>query len=105
LRGSGDTPAEAVSQLLLALWAAVHGEEPPPPPSRWVEWETPADLPPAMALVELLSDALYRVSVTGEAAVVCQDGPGRWRVGLGQSREGLSPRREVKAPAAAGSPR
>ncbi len=97
LRGWGATAGEAASQLLLALWAAMYGEEPPPPPSRWDPWKAPADLPLPMATVELLSEALYRASVMGEAVVALDGDPRGARLGLAPIPDGLQPVQEVKA--------
>jgi SHS2 domain-containing protein len=50
-----------------------------------------------MALVELTSDALSRITVAGEAAVAFEGGPTEGRVGLAAVPGDLTPVREVKA--------
>ncbi len=97
LRGKGRTAGEAAGSVLRALWMAMFGPAPIPGPERWEPWRAPASLPPPMALVELVSDALYRAAVTGEAAVAFDGEPGQGRVGLAALPDGLLPGREVKA--------
>ncbi|NOZ93486.1 MAG: archease [Acidobacteria bacterium] len=97
LRGRGRTAGEAAAGVLRALWAAMFGQAPAPGPERWEPWRAPASLPGAMALVELVSEALYRAVVTGEAVVALDGEPGEGRVGLAALPGGLRPSREVKA--------
>lgn len=97
LRGMGESVEEVAGELLKALWAAMFEPAPAPEPERWVAWGMPAELMPAMALVELLADALFGAAVDGEAFVAFRGDLFDGDVGVAVLPDGLTAVREVKA--------
>ncbi len=97
LRGEGNHPAEVVAAMLAGLTTVLFGREIAARPTRWVSWRPPEGLPPPLALVELLQEALYAAATGGEVAVAFEGELSSGRLGFVPLPGGVEPIREVKA--------
>ena len=97
VRAEGGSPAEVVEALLRGIWRVLFGREVEGTPIRWRGWSAPGDYPPHLAMVELLSEALFLAVPGGEVAVAFEGDPLSGRLGLLPLPAGTVPVRELKA--------
>lgn len=95
VRADGDTLEEALSAALRALLEVVL-EEGPPCPERLEPW-APTSSEPALALVELLGEALFRLQVRRQAVVGLRGGLDGALLEVSDLAAGMELQREVKA--------